>query len=79
MANGKLVVDRAGVRQLLYSEGVKQAIVQVAMSKANNMGGGYGVETFNGFDRVHAIIKPNTQAAADENLQSNTMLKGVGK
>ena len=79
MGNGKLVVDRAGVRRLLYSEGVKQAISQVAMSKARNMGSGYGVDTFNGFDRVHAIIKPGTKEAAEDNMQNNTMLKGVGR
>ena len=79
MAKGKLVVDRAGVRRLLYSEGTKQAITKVAESKANNMGSGYVVETFYGYDRVHAIIKPGTVDAATDNMQNNTMLKGVGK
>ena len=77
MSKLKFELDKAGVGQLLKSQEMQGVLNGYAAGIAARAGEGYEMDTFVGFDRAHAIVKPVTSEARQDNLENNTLLKAV--
>lgn len=74
----KVVINGAGVREVLHSSGV-QAILQDKIDKAQSMcGDGYVADIQPGKNRPHAMVKTVTAKAARSNAKHNTLVKAFG-
>lgn len=80
MSEVKIVLNSAGVNELLRSEEMRAIIESYAADMAESLGEGYGYETAYGSKdgRVRAFVKTLSDAAAQKNLEDNTMLKAMG-
>lgn len=72
----QVVLNYAGVGELLRSEAVASYLMGVAGGVASAAGEEY--DTMQGFDRVSVIVKPATRRAEQDNLENNTLLKATG-
>lgn len=77
MSNTKIVLNRAGVRELLESEEMKRICREHADKARNELGFGYEVTEYMGRDRVKVSIHAKSEAAKKENIKKNTILKAV--
>ena len=77
MAKMKFELNSAGVVQLLKSAEMRGVIESEANGMSNRAGEGYVVRY--GRDRVVAFVETGTDAAAQDNLDNNTLLKAVRK
>lgn len=71
-------LNPAGVRQLLQSAEMMNAVTSLANKARSRLGSGYEVSTMTGRNRVNAEIRTATAEAAKENSKSNTLLKALG-
>jgi len=77
MAKMKFELNHAGVVQLLKSPEMQSVIESEANGMSNRAGDGYQVRY--GRDRVVAFVETGTDAAAQDNMDNNTLLKAVRK
>lgn len=77
--NGELWLNKSTVRQLLYSRETEKALTESAEPIKRRAGDGHDVETFRGHDRVRAVVKTSTKDSASRSLNSNNLLKAVGR
>ena len=77
MSKFKFELDRAGVRELLQSEGVMSVLSSEANSRAASLGEGYSVNTYVGRNRCNAEICAETPEAQRDNLENNTLLRTI--
>jgi hypothetical protein len=70
-------LDKRGVKALMKSEEMKQAMKSVADEAVGRLGEGYEADTHTGKNRVNASVYAVTAAARRENLSENTILKAV--
>ena len=77
MAKMKFELNHAGVVQLLKSPEMQSVIESEANGVSNRAGDGYQVRY--GRDRVVAFVETGTDAAAQDNMDNNTLLKAVRK
>ena len=77
MAKIKFELNSAGVVQLLKSAEMQGVIESEASGMSNRAGDGYQVRY--GRDRVVAFVETGTDAAAQDNMDNNTLLKAVRK
>ena len=77
MAKMKFELNSAGVVQLLKSAEMRGVIESEANGMSNRAGEGYVVRY--GRDRVVAFVETGTDAAVQDNLDNNTLLKAVRK
>lgn len=70
-------LDKQGVKALMKSEEMKQAMKSVADEAVGRLGEGYEADTHTGKTRVNASVYAVTAAAQRENLSQNTILKAV--
>jgi hypothetical protein len=70
-------LDKQGVKALMKSEEMNQAMKSVADEAAERLGEGYEADTHTGKTRVNASVYAVTAAARRENLSENTILKAV--
>lgn len=70
-------LDKQGVKALMKSEEMKQAMKSVADEAVGRLGEGYEADTHTGKNRVNASVYAVTAAAQRENLSQNTILKAV--
>lgn len=78
---GKDVVfepNPAGVRQLMQSAEMMNAVTTLANKALSRLGNGYEVSTRTGVNRVNAEIRTVTAQAAKDNSEHNTLLKALG-
>lgn len=73
----KFELNRAGVRELLRSEQMKNICKEYADKAKARLGEGYEVTTYTGKNRVNASVKAVSSEAIAENLKDNTILKAV--
>lgn len=71
----KVKLDRGGVRELLKSSEMEEAIGSYAAEAVARAGDGYEFNTHSGQNRVNARIYASTSAAVHDNLKNNTLLK----
>ncbi len=77
MANVKISLNRAGVRELLRSEEMKSICMNYANNALSRLPDGYEVTAHTGTNRVNAEVKAETFAARRDNLKNNSILKAV--
>lgn len=77
MAKARMVLNRAGVRELLRSQAMMDICEKHARDARARLGDGYTVTTRRGKNRVNASIAAQSSAARRENAQSNTILKAL--
>lgn len=73
----RLELNRAGVGELLRSQAVADHLMGLAGSVSTTAGDGY--EVLQGFDRVSVLVATGTEAAKQDNLENNTLLKATGR
>lgn len=77
MSRKTFELDSRGVRDLLRSDEVMQAVKAKADEAVGKLGAGYEADTHTGKNRVNASVYAVTAAAQRENLSQNTILKAV--
>lgn len=77
MAKGRIVLNRAGVRELLRSQAMMDICEKHARDARARLGDGYVVTTRRGKNRVNASVAAQSFAARRENARSNTILKAL--
>lgn len=77
MSSIEFKLNRAGVRELLQSEEMRNACKAYADRAAQSLGDGYVVTTHTGRTRVNASVYAESAAAKAENNEHNTILKAV--
>lgn len=77
MSKTTFQLNRQGVRELLRSDEVMQAVKAEADAAVAILGAGYEADTHIGKNRVNASVYAVTAAARRDNLQNNTILKAV--
>lgn len=75
----KIKLNRAGVRELLRSKEMGAVIKEEATKVYQRAGDGYGMRHKVGKNRQIYSIYTDTQEAAKDNMDHNTLLKAVGK
>lgn len=78
MSNVQFKLNKAGVRELLKSEGVYGVCKKVAQSALAKCGDGYAVHDVRYPERSGAAIAATTMKAVNDNKKNNTLLKAVG-
>ena len=78
MSNVQFKLNKAGVRELLKSEGVYGECKKVAQSALAKCGDGYAVHDVKYPERSGAAIAATTMKAVNDNKKNNTLLKAVG-
>lgn len=73
--NVRFKLDRAGVREILQSQGVQDLLKAEASSRAP---AGCEVDVKVGTNRANARITAVTNEARRDNLQNNSLLKALG-
>lgn len=78
MSKVKFELDRAGVRDLLRSQGALSVCKEYADAACSRAGEGYEVTTYVGRNRVNASVHAATYEARKDNYENNTLLKALG-
>lgn len=78
MSNVQFKLNKAGVRELLKSEGVYGECKEVAQSALAKCGDGYAVHDVRYPERSGVAISATTMRAVNDNKKNNTLLKAVG-
>lgn len=76
--NVKVVLNSAGVRELLKSDWAAGECMICAQSVASRAGDGFEVEARNYPERTGYAVKAATYEAKRKNLKENTLLKAMG-
>lgn len=78
MAKVEIVLNPAGVRELLKSDDIMQICKEHANRAVSALGDGYAVNTYVGANRVNAEVSAETFLARRDNMKNNTILKALG-
>lgn len=70
-------LNSAGVRALLKSAEVGEAVAEEARSRSARLPSGYSVNLYTGRNRVNAEILAETKEAYKDNLKNNTLEKVI--
>jgi len=73
----KVVLNSAGVKELLKSEEMQTIVSEHAKAIAGRCGAGYSDDVYVGKNRCNAMVYPETSAAKRDNLANNTILKAM--
>lgn len=79
MSKVKIVLNSAGMREVLKSESVRAAIKAEADRIAGACGDGYESASTIGRTRALASVRAETAKAKKDNYDNNTILKAVGR
>lgn len=74
----KVVLNGAGVRELLQSQEILDACLDLAEQIASQCGDGYEVSQFVGKNRVNASVYADTAEAQRDNFENDTLLNALG-
>lgn len=77
MSSKTFELNSKGVRDLLRSDEMMQAVKVEADAAVAVLGAGYEADAHTGKNRVNASVYAVSKAAKRENLQQNTILKAV--
>lgn len=77
MAKTKVVLNKAGVRELLQSEWIKGVLQEHANNIATRAGDGYATSAYTGKNRANVSVYPETFEAYKDNLTNNTLIKSL--
>lgn len=71
-------LNSEGVKQLLKSDEMQNALRGYAEKVQNRAGEGYTVSTYVGKNRANVSIHAETKKSKRDNLKNNTLLKALG-
>lgn len=77
MSSVEIYVDYSAVGQLLRGSDVKNMVYSYAKDIASKCGSGYAADTYSAGTRVIASAYTETEEAMQDNLENNTLLKGL--
>ncbi len=77
MAKTKIVLNSAGVREMLKSPEMQAMLSERAQAIAKRAGNGYETDVFVGKNRANASVFASTGKAARDDMKNNTLLKAV--
>lgn len=77
MSKVKVVLNRAGVRELLRSKEMMAICKEHADAAVSRLGPGYESDTYTGTNRVNASVAAVSQKAKRQNMKENTILKAL--
>lgn len=72
----KFELNRAGVRALMQSEEMQAVLLEYANEIGDRAGEGY--EAYVGRNRANVSVRTETEEAARDNFNNNTLLKSLG-
>lgn len=77
MSSVKIVLDRAGVRELLKSEEIMSVCIEQGQNMLERLGPGYEKDSFVGKNRVNVEVRTSDITGIMDNLQNNSLLKAI--
>ena len=77
MSKIKVVLNEAGVRQMLKSEEIAALLEEKAQDAVSRLGGEYNITTHKGPNRVNVSISPSSYKARKETLENNAIIKAL--
>ena len=77
MANVKIVLKKAGVREMLRSNEAQGICEEYANRAVQRLGDGYKTEKRNYPERKGAIVLPMTYQAKKDTLNNNSIIKAL--
>lgn len=79
MAKYTVKLNKAGMDELLNSEGIEDSLIMAASNVLAKLGEGYEMQvTYHGPHRANVAIETTTKRAYWDNVRNNTMLKALG-
>lgn len=79
MSKVKIVLNNAGIRELMKSKEIVATEEQIAGQIASRAGNGYSVGTRSYPERTGVAVFPETKEAIHDNIKNNTLLKALGR
>lgn len=73
----EIVLNSAGVREMLQSPEMQSLLLERANEIAARAGEGYTTDVFVGKTRANASVFANTEEAMRDNMENNTLLKAL--
>lgn len=73
--HGTLVMRNDALREIMLSDGMKEACFKEAQAIQQSAGEGYQADIYTGPNRVNASVTPVTPEAIRDTLQNNTIIK----
>ena len=77
MGKIKVVLNRSAVRDMLKSSEMQAICKEHAEQIAGRTGSGYSVDVYVGTNRCNASVSTATESAYRDNLENNTLLRGM--
>lgn len=77
MSKVEIVLDKAGVMELLKSDAMYSVCKQKGTEIMNRLGDGYGMHDVNYPERKGVAVNAMTRKAMADNYNNNTLLKAV--
>ena len=77
MANFNVILNTAGVREMLKSKEMEAICSEQAGMVMGRVGNGYKTDTHTGVNRVNAMVWADSYQAKKDNLDNNTLLKAL--
>lgn len=77
MSKTKVVLNSAGIRELLRSEEMQKLLGERAGAVVERCGSGYESDIHVGKNRANAMITAKTAAAKADNLKNDTILRSL--
>lgn len=77
MSKFKVELNRKGVREMLRSQSMMNAVTGIAEGIATRAGSGYEVDNYVGRNRVNASVRTRSREAVHDNAKNNTLLKAM--
>ena len=73
-----VTLNKAGVREFLYSGPVRDLAQRCGEAVAARAGGNYETQTVMLDKKLVAVVRPADEEARRDNLKNNTLLKAIG-
>ena len=73
----KVVLNSAGIREMLHSPGIESALVQAAKNVQGRAGANFGVKSFSMPSRSVVRVSAINKDGMKENVDNNVLLKAL--
>lgn len=77
MSKMQFKINRAGVANMMKSDGMQKILSEKASTIRERCGDGYEQDIYVGRNRANAMVRAETYEAKKDNAENNTILKAV--
>lgn len=77
MSKMQFKLNRAGVADMMKSDGMQKMLTEKASTIRDRCGDGYEQDIYVGKNRANAMVRAETYEAKKDNAENNTLLKAV--